>query len=210
MRSLRLPLLAAVLTGCVSLGPVPDNTRYYTLHPQPAADGQQRPPLAAVGLGPVRLPPYLDRPQIVTRTGPEQLEVASLDRWAAPLDVLFARTLAEDLREAVPAQELLLWPWPAGAILDWTIAVDVVRFERESDGTCVLEARWTASRAQAGGPVERGRSASRTHATDTRMTSSVAALSQAVGELARDVATALARAPSPAAPHAEPRAAPAR
>jgi uncharacterized lipoprotein YmbA len=52
--------------------------------------------MPVLGVGPVRLPAYLDRREIVTRAGPARLEVASVDHWAAPLDVLFTSVLAED------------------------------------------------------------------------------------------------------------------
>lgn len=186
-----------VVAGCSPLTPIPDANRHYTLSPEPPPTAPAPATVATIGLGPVRLPPYLDRPQIVTRAGPERVEVASHDRWAAPLDVLFARTLAEDLRDAIPAQEVLAWPWPRGAAVEWTVAIDVLRFERERDGTAVLEARWTASRRAGGEVVERGRTVSRVPAADRQMESSVIALSRTIGDLARDVATALGRATPP-------------
>ncbi len=185
------------VTACSPLTPIPDANRHYTLSPEPPATAPAPAMAATVGLGPLRLPPYLDRPQIVTRAGPERVEIASHDRWAAPLDVLFARTLAEDLRDAIPAKEVLAWPWPRGVAVEWTVSVDVLRFERERDGTGVLEARWTVSRRAGGEVVDRGRTIARVPAADRRMESSVIALSRAVGDLARDVATALRRASPP-------------
>ena len=193
MRNLPVALLVAA-TACGTLAPVPDQNRHYTLSPVPPATAPGRPALNAVGLAPVRFPPCLDRPQIVTRTGPERVEVAAFDRWAAPLDVLFARTLAEDLRDAVPAQEVLTWPWPGGAAVEWTLAVEVLRFEREQDGTAVLDARWVVSRRPGGAAVERGRTVSRVPSRDRQTASSVTALSRSIGDLARDLAAALARA----------------
>ena len=202
MRAAIAVALLAAPVACSPLAPIPDTSRYYTLAPEPPEPPAAAPPraaLATVGLGPVRLPPYLDRPQIVTRAAPERVEIASHDRWAAPLDVLFTRTLAEDLREAIPAREVLAWPWPRGAAVDWTVSVDVLRFERERDGTAVLEARWTVSRRAGAEPIERGRTLARVPAADREMASSVAALGRSLGALARDLATALARASPPPA-----------
>ena len=68
-RSLRviLPLVAILLAGCVR-SPEP---KYYTLTPvQDQFIGRRSTPAqkAVIGIGPVKLADYLDKPQIVTRT----------------------------------------------------------------------------------------------------------------------------------------------
>lgn len=187
-RALALATPLALL-GCVSLAPRPDRTRYYVLEAEASASDSPRPAMPVLGVGPVRLPPYLDRPGIVTHAGPGRLEVASADRWAAPLDVLFTRVLVEDLRAAVPAREVVGWPWPPGASPEWSISVDVLRFEGEPDGTAVLEARWIVRRS--GEVAHEGVTHARERAASPDVAATVAALSKAIGALARDVADAV-------------------
>jgi uncharacterized protein len=141
------------------------------------------------GLGPVQLPPYVDRLEIVTRAGPGRLEVASVDRWAAPLGALFTHALAEDLRAAVPAREVLAWPWAVGAAPAWSVSVDVARFEGEPDGTAVLEARWTLRRGEVF--AFRGSTLARERVATPGIAPTVEALSRAIGTLARDIAAAV-------------------
>ena len=183
--------LAASLAaaGCVPLEPRPDRTRYYVLETEASAPDPPRPAVPVLGVGPVRLPPYLDRPGIVTRAGPARLEVASLDRWAAPLEVLFLRALAEDLRAALPAGEVLAAPWPVGASPEWSVSVDVLRFEAEPDGAAVLEARWIVLRS--GALAGQGATSARERGAGADVAATVAALSRTVGVLARDVAAAV-------------------
>jgi uncharacterized lipoprotein YmbA len=38
-----------------------------------------------IGVGPITMPRYVDRPQIVTRVGRNQLALGEFDRWAEPL-----------------------------------------------------------------------------------------------------------------------------
>ena len=45
----------------------------------------------AIGVGPVKLPLYLDRPHIVTRTSTNEFDSSGFDRWAEPL--LYVRRL---------------------------------------------------------------------------------------------------------------------
>jgi hypothetical protein len=65
------PLLA--LARCAGIAA----SRYYALSPLPESSGPAAAPIpdggVAIGVAPVRLPEYLNRPQIVMRTGPNQL-----------------------------------------------------------------------------------------------------------------------------------------
>ena len=187
MIALGAPL--ALLAGCLSLGPRPERTRYYILEAEASSPEPTRPPMPVLGIGPVRLPAYLDRREIATRSGPTRLEVASVDRWAAPLDVLFTSVLAEDLRAAVPAREVLGEPWPVGAAPEWSVSVDVLRFEGELDGTAVLEARWIVRRG--GTLAKQGVTIARERGAAPEVTATVAALSRTIGALARDIAAAV-------------------
>lgn len=198
-RALALVVAPIVLAGCLSLGSRPPPPRLWVLPggaaPAPAAGTAP----ARVGLGPIRLPAYLDRPQVVTRLGPARLDAGDGDRWAAPLQALFGAALAEGLREAVPGAEVLDWPWPSAAAPDVRIAVEVRRFEREADGAAVLEARWEITRGAAGAAV-RGETGLREAAATPDMAGSVLALARTVNGLARELGAAVAGPTAASAP----------
>jgi uncharacterized lipoprotein YmbA len=63
-----------------------------------------------IGIGPVTLPKYLDRPQIVTFTSPYALNVVEFDRWAEPLESTFVRVLAENLALLLPRAHVVVSP----------------------------------------------------------------------------------------------------
>lgn len=180
-------LLAA---GCLSLGPRPAPARYYVLEARAAPPEGSRAPVEALGLAAVRLPPYLDRRELVTRDGPARLEVAGGDRWGAPLDALLSSVLAEDLRVAVPAREVFPEPWPAASAPEWVLSVEVLRFEGEADGSAVLEARWHLRRR--GQPAGDGVTSARERGAAGDVAATVEALSRTVATLAHDVAGAIA------------------
>lgn len=188
-RVLALAVPLALVTGCLTFGPRPERTRYYVLEAETTSPAPSRPALPVLGVGPVRLPAYLDRPGIVTRAGPGRLEVADVDRWAAPLDELFTTALAEDLRAAVPAREVLEWPWPPGASPEWSVAVEVLRFDGEPDGAAVLEARWSLRRG--GAVAKQGVTAARERGAAPEISAAVSALDRTIAALARDIAGAL-------------------
>lgn len=84
-------MAAALLAACSS----PDS-RYFTLSTvAPTAPSAQDKPL--FHLATVKLPDLYDRPQMVTRTGPQSVEFDEYARWAEPLERMTARTLAQDI-----------------------------------------------------------------------------------------------------------------
>jgi uncharacterized protein len=137
-----LGVLVAAHGGCASSQP----SRFYQLHPasSPAARVEQgsRPGSLVVGIGPVRVPDYLDRPQIVTLSG-NRVEVADFDRWAGAIENDIARVLVEDLSALLPAERFFVTGWSARqSALSYRVEVLVERFEGPLQGPVSLRARW--------------------------------------------------------------------
>ncbi len=134
-------LLMAALLG-LSCGS--KQARYYMLSSTPGLS-----PVTAsggkitVGVGPVTLPDYLIRPEIVTLTGQNEVKMAEFDRWAEPLDETIVRVLVEDLSELLPAARLIGYPWNRTAAIDFRVAVNVAGFEVRPDGRVRLAADWS-------------------------------------------------------------------
>ncbi len=189
-----LLLLAAGAGGCL-LGPRPDSARYYTLSPEAGPPAAARSTAPSLGLGPIAWPPYLDRLELATRLGPEQIGYSPAERWAAPLHEIFRSALAEDLRARVPAREVVFWPWSRSAPPDLAVSVQVLRFESEAAGAAVLDARWTLLGGAGGPALASGETRFREVVSPADAAATVAALARGIGSLARDVATAVARLP---------------
>lgn len=184
-------LLAAVLTlsvlvsGC-SFGPREDPSRFYLL-PGPgdaiAPDVDEADGLV-VGLGPLTLPAYLDRPEVVLRRSPTEVDVRHWDRWAEPLEDALTRTLAESLRSTVGVRQVASFPWRGRVPVDRSVEVEVVRFECEEGGDAVLEARWRVRGADGtptGGGTFRDRSAPDGASLDACVTA-MARVARALGQ----------------------------
>ena len=141
------PLLLAVgvlaLAGCMS---VADPTRYYVL--STTSTREPAPPVAdssvAVGVGPVLIPGYLDRVQIVTRDANDQVTVAMYDRWAEPLESGIAQVLADNLGAHVGSERIAVFPWRGGVarVLDYQVAIVVLRFDGWPGRQAIMDARW--------------------------------------------------------------------
>src|SRR6058998_1709568 len=139
----RLLLAACLLAGCMGLGPRTDHTRFFTLAPLGSDDavpgGDTN---LTLGLGPIVLPGYLDRTPLVRRTGPHEVRVSAMDRWAEPLGHDFATTLRQNLVVLLGTSRVVLHPWLRTAHPDLAVDVDVLHFEAAANGDADLTAQW--------------------------------------------------------------------
>ncbi len=96
-----------------------------------------------IGIGPITLPEYVDRPQIVTLVGPHELDLADFDQWSEPLKDSIPRILGENVSVLLATQHIYLYPWTGSANIDYQIEVDITRFDAARGGDAALNARWT-------------------------------------------------------------------
>lgn len=178
-----------LLAGCARTAPV----RYYQLSALAAAGNISAGEAGkvAVGIGPVRLPEYLERPQIVSRLTPNQLQLADSHRWAEPLSENIPRVLGENLSALLGTDRILLHPWPSATSVDYQLPVEVLQFENESDGAARLVARWSVIGRDGGVAVAERRSSYLIAATATDQEGQVSALNEALGSFCREIAETL-------------------
>jgi uncharacterized lipoprotein YmbA len=188
---LRLPaaLALCLATGCTLLAPAPDPSRFYVLSARStaAADGSA----LALGVGPVRLAGYLAVSEIQVRASATELERSLVDRWAEPLEEGITRVLAQNLSAELGTREVVLFPWYAEQSPSHQVQLSVRRFELEPDGSGALEVRYEVTALGAGGSHRIRDVEIRKPAASGDVASSVAALSEALAELARQIAADL-------------------
>jgi uncharacterized lipoprotein YmbA len=184
-------LCIILLAGCGVTSP----SRHYILTPvEVTATEQTAAAGPSLGIGPVAFPAYLDRPEIVHRSGHNQLHFAGSHRWAEPLKTSFTRTLAENLSRLLPTDLIALHPWPRSAAIDYRISVDVLRFDADAAGRVVLAAGWEIERTADGTIVDRRKTAYNEDAGGLDYPALVAAQSRALERLSRDIAEAVRHA----------------
>lgn len=133
-----------VLLGCARS----QTPNYYLLNPvstsaaESAASCAAQPPGPTVGVGPVKVPEYLDRPQMVTRSSDTSLRFSEYDRWAEPLGKNLARVVADDLSAMLPSENVCVFPWTKSMQVRYQVTLDVVQLEQTPDGKVTLDARW--------------------------------------------------------------------
>jgi uncharacterized protein len=193
--------VALVFGACSVLPPHQDHTHFILLAPASNkesegtqfADGEKL-TSAAIGLGPIQLPEYLDRPELVIRTSPNGLELSGTDRWAEPLNDNFRHTLASDLINRLGTTNVVQYPWYPGTRLDYIVRVQVQRFEVDTSKSAELVARWDLRTAQADQPVTTRDAHLSNAVTSLSGDAAAAALSADVAELAGQIASAIIQA----------------
>ncbi|MGD9150676.1 MAG: PqiC family protein [Desulfobacterales bacterium] len=156
MRSNHFSVIGIVLmtgilffNGCLG-GPSPTPaTRFYVLNSIDSAENTNRPqPVmnldkdVSLGIGPIRLSQVLDRPQIVIRTSQNEIRVADLDRWAAPLQENITNVLTDNLTTLLSTGSILKFPWKTALPIEYQIVMEITRFDGMPGGNADLRARW--------------------------------------------------------------------
>jgi uncharacterized protein len=193
LRQLALVTLGVLPIGLGACASTP--SRFYLLNPLPASESIPAPGAAqgpVIGVGPVTLPKYLDRSQIVTRTSGQQLALGEFDRWAEPLSDNVTRVLAVNLARLVPTDHLRLNPWPRSVALDYQVQVEVWQFEGWFGGESTLLALWSLL-DEAERPLLTQRAALQIPVGGRDYDAMVQALNQLLGTLSRDIAAAIQR-----------------
>ncbi len=190
MKRITLPLIVMsvflLLAGCAS-SPA---TRFYVLAPlsteRPIDAGQE----IAVGVGPVEMPDYLDRPQIVTRSGQNELNLAEFDRWGESLKDNTAQVLAENLAVLLPSKKISTYPWKRSAQVNYQITVKITRFDHTEGGETVLDARWSILNGEGRELLSRQTRYVESPSGDSYPVT-VAAMNRALAQFSREVANAI-------------------
>jgi len=190
--TLLAPLLFA---GCAG-GDRP-STRFYVLsalpESTPALPGARREPPLALDIAPVRLPQYLARPQIVTRTADNEIALAEYHQWGGNLAKNMMRVLARDLSRLLATPEITLFSRRPPAPADARIEIEVLEFERGADLRVRLTAQWRLRHGGDGAPAlaRISERVSEALPVDADMAATVAAMSALLGELSRELAGAV-------------------
>lgn len=187
-----LALLFVGFVACVPLKRTPE-ARFFVLvstataptHPAPGA------PAGIVGLVPLRVPGYLERPQMVTWLGPGELRVSEFSRWAEPLAGGIQRVIAEDLATLLPSHRVLVRPWPGSTAFLCRVSIEVTEFGLRKNGKARLVGRYTLLPARGETPLHaEAFDLERVVDGDKRVASEamVGTLSQLLGDLSGRVA----------------------
>jgi hypothetical protein len=187
---LSLPLFC----GCASKSP-----NYYVLHSlQSEAPGVKMATSESdltIGVGPIKIAEYLDRPQMVTRSTPDSLQFAEFDKWAEPLDKNLARVLAENLSILLSTDRVVVFPWAGSMHPLYQVTVDVAQLEYTVDGKAMLVANWSVFGDDGQKLLTTKRSRLSVPVQSTGFEEIASAQSRAVEEMSREISACIGSLP---------------
>jgi len=179
---------AGLAVGCLGTSP---NVKLYTMNVLSESLATNSPDGLAIGVGPVRVPRYLDRPEWVTRRrgSTSRLEVDDFRRWAGGFSSNVLSALGENFGAKLDTQRIVVYPVQAPFPLDYRVAVDFHAFEGIGGKSLVLRASWVIRAGSAGSGPWSGQFAIRREITSGGSEGLVTAHNEALDLLADAIAS---------------------
>ena len=182
---------AIALAGCLGSAP----THFYAL--RSASGDASGPPLAAhpelgLAVGPVELPRYLDRPELVTQDASDRLIVADAHRWGGSLRTDILRVVADDLGRLLGTARVAVYPSEPRFRADYRVLLDVRDLQGKPGESVILLARWTVASMRDGSALAVEETRIEQPIASASYDDLVAADSAAFGSLSRQIAEKIA------------------
>jgi uncharacterized protein len=174
--------------GCGSSPPV----RYYTLAADQNIDKAEASDPSAgvytVAVGPVTVPPDVDRPQFVIQVAPNRVTLLDDQRWAEPLNSAVSRAIASDLARLLGVPTVT-FPQDSQTDVKYRVAIEIRNFVSVPGEAATVDASWTVF-----GPndaVKRGQLLAREPVKEAGYEALAAAHGRALMGISREVATTI-------------------
>jgi uncharacterized protein len=186
-------VMVLLCAGCRSAVPP---TAFYTLSSirGTAVQIQQTSELQdmVIGVGPAQFPDYLDRPQIVTRSGSNRLTLSEFNRWGGKLDQDFLNIFAENISILLSTNRVVIFPWKGQMNPNYRVALDIHQFEGQNGDSVLLNVTWTIrGKDESPQPLHVARTIINQPVDGQGYESLISAYSQAVAELSGEVASVI-------------------
>ena len=178
-------------------------TRLYVLTPLTQVEPISRAPGGrdvSLGVGPVELPQYVNRPEMVTGHNAPVLQSAALVQWAEPLRDGFTRVLAENLSLLLATERVTIFPWQS-VTPAYQVVVNVIQFLGQPGGEVSLVALWSLLGKPGQEALVSKKSSFREPTGGQDYEALAAAMSRTVAALSRDIAAAIRALPPPVSAH---------
>jgi len=142
MKAHRFGWLVVCAVALAACGSSPQSDYYRLVPLVDEVPGKEEPVL---GVGPVTVSDYLQRPEMVTSDQGTRLRREEFHRWGEPLDVGVARVVAINLASLVDTHRVYVFPWRRSEVPDYGLRLQVLQFDIEA-GDARLVVEWQLSR----------------------------------------------------------------
>lgn len=178
--------LVFVLYACSTSPPV----HYFAL--QSIETEYRRDPQGAplLSIGPLRMPDYLKRSQMVSRGRGTEMIVDDFNRWAEPLDGAIHTTIATNVDSLLSDAVVVAYPHNTLIDVDYRFIGRITRFDVDMSGNAVLDIQWGIGNSEGEIFAEARRTTYTSRADQANDPASMAqAMSEVLDKLSRDIVT---------------------
>jgi uncharacterized lipoprotein YmbA len=135
-------VLMVIASACANTQP----THFYLLSAMQASESfpmlDAKNSGISLGLGPISLPKYLDRPQIVTRMSSHEIDLAEFHKWGEPLKDNLVSVLHKNLSMLLSTNRIVEYPWNRSNLPDYQLSLEVLQFDGTKNQEASLSVRW--------------------------------------------------------------------
>ncbi len=133
-------ILCVVASSCSIVG-TSRPSQFYALDAVTTQKSNQENNLR-LGVGPILIPGYINRPQMATKSASAELTYAEFARWAEPMDEMFTRTLTQNITINTGSNSIISYPWSSSANLNNELTAKIIKFENNTSGDALLIIQW--------------------------------------------------------------------
>lgn len=108
-----------------------------------------------VAIGPVTLPGYIDRPELVFQSGTNQFQVPTTAVWTGTLHDNVVQTLRDDVGRRLDSGNVVAFPAPSGTPVRYQVEVNVAQFHAISGTNAILDVSWRVVEPSSGRTISR-------------------------------------------------------
>lgn len=135
-------VMTLFLTACGTSPPA----RFYTLSPISVPISSEKTILhdknKVIAIGPIEIPEYLDRIEIVTRANGYQLMISEFDLWGGSIKTDISRVLVENIATLLGIDNLAVIVWKTTMSESYRVPVIISQFDGIPGGSLSLKAQW--------------------------------------------------------------------
>jgi len=181
-----LAILLIQLFGCTGSS---QPTKFYILNPiatvGPAKHTSTDAP--TIGIGPISLPKYLDRPEIVTRLGPNRVIVDEFNLWGGSLKENLGLAIIESLSLMSANRAVFPYPWKKSAGVTLQVVIDIRRFDIDNSSATLI-ADWRIGNTNTLSKYTKHRSEVKIPVLGIDYAAKIAALNLALDQFIKEIA----------------------
>ncbi|MBF0200540.1 MAG: membrane integrity-associated transporter subunit PqiC [Desulfamplus sp.] len=166
--------------------PLPESTKL-PLDPTPGTDA------VTLAIGPVNIPRYLDRSQLVVRLSENEIRLEDFHQWAGLLREDIPFVLMENISQILGIDTIYRHPWQSHVVPEYQTHIDILQLDGMPGGYISVSAKWEIIEAGTRKRIHMDKAEFTETVEGTGFDDYVAAQSKALGQLSLLISLSLKR-----------------